>query len=118
VSAHGDDPAVHFIRDGRFVCIAEPTAKCRNYPACECEEWSAELHGTPPAEGHEDQPQNECWIGPWMSATDLVDNYAPVDGEAIDDDQFPDGPICVMWEDDYILWEYADNTTPLTEAAS
>lgn len=112
--AKGDDPTVHFIRDGRFVCVAEPTAPCRNYPGCECEAWSAELHGDPPAEGHEDRPQDECWIQPWMEATDLRDTYS-ADELLIDDDEFPDGPVAVEWQFDYLTWEYADDTEPQTD---
>lgn len=109
--AKGNDSAVHFIRDGRFVCTAEPTAKCRNYPSCECEAWSVELHGNPPAEGHEDQPQGECWVNPWLSATDLRDSYEPEE-LWLDDDEFPNGPIDIEWDGDCVLWKYADETRP------
>lgn len=116
MSAKGNDSSVHFIRDGRFVCTAEPTAACRNYPACECEAWSAELHGDPPAEGHGDQPQDECWIAPWMDATDLCDTYSPTQA-LLDDDEFPDGPVSVEWNEDYLTWEYADGTALAQEVS-
>lgn len=110
-TAKGDNPVVHVIRDGRFACLADADASCRNYPACDCEGWDPELHGDPPAPGHEDVPQDECWIAPWMGATDLRDTYG--DAELyIDDDDFPDGPVIFEWHGDYITWEYADDTVP------
>jgi hypothetical protein len=119
VSALGNDSSVHFIRDGRFVCTAVPTARCRNYPDCECEAWGGELHGDSPAEGHADQPQDECWIKSWMEAVDLSESYADGDGDVfLDDSEFPDGPVSVEWEFDYLTWHYADDTNPRKEAAA
>jgi hypothetical protein len=116
MTALGDDPAVHFIRDGRFVCAADSAAKCHNYPTCECEGWTAELHGEVPADGHENQPQDECWIKPWLEATDLNETYDPEDLWLSDVD-FPDGPISTIWNGDYLTWEYADDTKPLPKDA-
>lgn len=110
MSAHGNDPNVHYIRGGRFVCEAPSDAKCHIFPACECEEWSAELHD-PPAEGHEDVQQDHCWIQPWMEATDLCDSYGP-DGLVLSNDEFPDGPVSIQWEYDAVMWSYADDTDP------
>lgn len=119
MSALGDDPQVHFIRDGRFVCVAEATADCHNYPACECDQWDMELHGhlpgSTPEPGHENVPHDECWIVPWVEASSLADSYE--DGDGYSDDQFPDGPVTTSWECDYVLWSYADDTQPM-EAAS
>lgn len=119
---------IHFIRDGRFVCTAEPTAPCRNYPSCECEEWTLEEHGqrqgqrigmkngrplfadfdVPPMPGHESVPQEECWVEPWLTATDLRDTYGAAE-LYIDDDEFPDGPVDIEWHGDCVTWEYADH---------
>lgn len=111
MTTHGNDPAVHFIRDGRFVCTAEPTAKCRNYPGCGCEEWSGPSHGDRPAPGHEDAPQSECWLDPWLTSYPLCDAYA--EGCVLDDSDFPDGPVTVEWDSDFVTWTYADGTDPL-----
>jgi hypothetical protein len=97
----------HFIRDGRFVCTAEPSAPCRNYPGCECEEWSEELHGEVPVEGHADKQQEECWMEPWLHAVPLCDTYA-TEGSVLDDEEFPDGPVLVDWQHDWLVWEYAN----------
>lgn len=119
MSAHGNNSAVHFIRDGRFVCLAEPSATCRNYPGCECEAWGDDLHGDPPADGHGDQPQDECWIKPWLDAVDLSESYADGDGELfIGDNEFPDGPVSVEWHFDFLTWQYADDTDPRKAAAA
>lgn len=104
--------AVHFIRGGRFVCTAEPTARCRNYPSCGCEEWSAELHGSDPAPGHEDRPQDECWIDTWLNSAPLADSH--VEATCADNGEFRDGPIRIEWETDYVLWSYADEGEPST----
>ena len=117
MSAHGNDPSVHFIRDGRFVCVAEPTAKCRNYPGCECESWGESLHGDPPTEGHGDQPQDECWIKPWLDAVDLSESYG-VGFLFLNNSEFPDGPVAVEWFCDHLTWRYADDTDPTSEAVA
>lgn len=116
VEAHGDDPRIHFIRDGRFVCEAAPTARCRNYPGCECEGWDPDLHGPIPAEGHEDVPHDECWIAPWMGATDLRDSFI-TEEVMLDDDEFPDGPVVVIWQYDYLTWEYDGERIPARHSA-
>lgn len=102
----------HHIRDGRFECDAPATAPCHNYPACGCEAWTQELHD-PPAPGHEDVPQAECWVTPWIDATDLSNTYDDGEGETwFFDDEFPDGPVIHEWHGDYLTWRYADATTP------
>lgn len=113
--AKGDDPAVHVIRGSRFVCTASAEAKCRTYPACECEDWDPDLHGDPPAAGHENVPQEHCWIKPWLDATDLTDCYGGDDLTWLTDADvtFPDGPITTEWHGDYLTWEYADDSEPV-----
>ena len=106
MAAKGDDPAVHFIRDGRFVCTAPPTAPCRNYPACSCETWDPDLHGEVVAPGHEDVPQDECWMAPWLTSTDLCDQFEQ--DIMRPDEEFPDGAITVEFEWDECTWAYAD----------
>lgn len=110
MSTHGDDSTVHHIRDGRFVCTAPAGAPCRVYPACACEHWSEELHGDTPEPGHEPISQEECWATPWLDAVELWMNYQPADG--LMGYTFPDGPVTISWEDDYLGWAYADDTQP------
>lgn len=107
--------ADHRIEDGRFVCTASPAASCRNYPGCECETWTVDLHGDPPAPGHEPTQQAECWIWQWLTSTDLTDSYLDDDcNEAPLTATFPDGPVEWSWEQDYMTWHYADETAPTT----
>lgn len=125
MSAEKDVTHHHFIRGGRFVCTAPDDAPCRVYPDCECEAWTLELHGQkfgqlighkngrplyadrdiPPAEGHQPVPQPECWLKPWIEATDLCDTFEDADALR-SDDEFPDGPIVHQWNGDYVTWAY------------
>lgn len=116
--------AVHVIRDGAFVCLAAPTDSCRNYPACGCETWDADLHprepGKPAAAGHEDVPQADCWIAPWINASELADSYfGPINHEDVYNDAhgmtFPDGPVDCVWEGEFMQWHYTDDTLPVWE---
>lgn len=105
--------AVHQIKDGRFMCTAEADASCRHYPACMCEEFTPELHGTPSAAGHESVQQDVCWLTHWFTAVDLDDMYVGPDGEDAHGMTFPDGPIEHEWDGDSIWWRYADGTEPV-----
>jgi hypothetical protein len=118
MSAYGDNPDVHWIEDGLFVCVASPEAKCRTYPTCECEYWCC---CDSPDENHDDgehccmtttKPGQECWIGTWIDAVGCEDSCAdenlttgiwdsPDGGIA-----WPDGQVTCEW-DDGIMWEYA-----------
>jgi hypothetical protein len=102
---------LHFIRNGQFVCDAPADAACRNYPDCECEYWN-EAHD----QQHPPVPQAECWMVPWIAATELGDSYADSDQEYAgrDGTWFPDGPATADWDSDaeYVLWKYADDTKP------
>jgi hypothetical protein len=106
---HGNDPSVHRIRQGQFVCTADETALCHNYPACECEIWDSETHFENAELGHESKQHDECWFVPWMRAVDLCDSYAPQN--VWDEDEFPDGPVSFDFDFDSLQWEYADNHT-------
>jgi len=109
---HGNDPTVHFIENGRFVCKAEPTAPCRNYPDCACETWDMAMHfghgrDSTPAPGHEPVPQNECWMDAWINGPGLEDSHCDADGLFSEpEDGWPDGAIDATWEGDYLIWEY------------
>jgi hypothetical protein len=107
---HGDDPTVHRIRQGRFVCTADKAAPCHNYPACECEIWDSETHFDNAEPGHEVRGHDECWFVPWMQALGLSDSYA-LQQTFCDDDDFPDGPVTFDFDFDCLLWEYADTHT-------
>lgn len=122
-TALGDDPTVHRIVDGRFVCTAPATADCRNYPACECYGWDVDVHGhdgSTPQPGHENVPHDECWAIAWMHATDLADCHVGDGLGVVDltDDEFPDGPVRIIWDGDYLTWDYADDTRALAGASS
>jgi hypothetical protein len=78
------------------------------------------------APGHEDTPQEHCWIDPWFNETtttwsdftDLYDGDLDIDnpdvyGERAD--WLVSGPVSVTFEGDYMTWEYAAVTA---EAAS
>ena len=124
-------PAIHRIENGKFVCSAEPTAKCHTYPDCGCEQWSRELHGQkfgefigrsssghllfadkdiPPAPGHENIQQDAGWIKPWLQATDPRERYGATEQTVRSNDEFPDGEIDYEWHGDYLTWFYADQS--------
>lgn len=128
MSARNDDPTLHRIeverdQDGevesvRFVCDGDDAAPCHHWPDCGCETWS-EAHGDrakgiPPALGHEDVPQRECWMSPWFNDTtdspldfaELYDGWE--DYEAAGDLAWlVSGPVSCTFEGDYMTWEYA-----------
>ena len=76
---------------GRFVCDGDQTSDCHQYPSCECELWPC---------GHDNEPHEECWVEPWINASDLSDTS--VDGDP------PTRNGLVKWsgEGDYVTWEY------------
>lgn len=106
----------------RFVCDGDDTAPCHTWPDCGCEQWSAELHGEPPAPGHEAKPQASCWIDPWFNdaigsePADWVDAYTDGADRARLEEPDPDGgtrevvhagPIETTWCGEWMTWEYA-----------
>lgn len=111
--AYGDDPSVHRIRQGRFVCTADNAAPCHNYPTCDCEIWDDETHFEHAEQGHESNTHSECWFVPWMEAVDLYDSYTP-ESIVYDDRDFPDGPVTFDFDFDCLGWKYADTHTQPT----
>lgn len=100
---------LHQIKDGKFVCLGDQDAPCRNYPGCSCD-YFGEDHDKQP--GHEKIPQPQCWIDTWFEATSVHELYFGDEGEAMDWWIFPDGPV--DWEfDDGITWSYEDDTKPV-----
>lgn len=119
MSAHGDDPKVHAIKDQQFVCTAGPDAKCRTVPTCrDCEEWcGCSVTGEQHDAGEHccrstTQPGQPCWIEPWINASDLEDAFggdalAAMVEDADGDLTWPDGPVTVEWQVDFCSWTYA-----------
>lgn len=134
MSAYGDDPTVHAIRHGRFVCTADPDAPCRTSPTCEnCEHWcgcdgseqdAADNHDL--ADGEHccmltKKPGQSCWIEPLVNGDGIEESWVgnviwPVPDDLIDPrprdedgcpGDFPDGPVTVDWDHDYCTWAYA-----------
>lgn len=99
--------SVHRIESGRFVCTAKLNDPCRNYPGCECEVWDPDLHGDPPAAGHESAPQPECWLAPWLDF-ELGDTYEQDDHGDAHGMTFPDGEVDHEFHGDYVTWFYVD----------
>lgn len=118
-TAYGNDPAVHRIEGGRFVCLAAEDAKCRSNPTCECENWCC-CDGSPQdsADNHDEgehccmttaEAGRPCWIEPWVDAVGVEDTYddnAMRFYDADDEPVYPDGPVACDWEDG-IRWRYA-----------
>jgi len=59
-----------------FVCRADPTARCRNYPDCGCETWDEATetcdggHADEWTHTHPSVPQPECWLESWFANED------------------------------------------------
>jgi hypothetical protein len=83
-----------------FTCHGDDTAKCHNYPACDCETWSDEHE-------HPAVPQVQCWMQDWFDS--LAVSY---DGDQNISGFGPDvsgsGFVDTEFEDDYILWSWAE----------
>ncbi|WP_417556134.1 hypothetical protein [Microbacterium sp.] len=91
----------HRIEGGKFVCPGDQNSWCHRYPGCdgEHEYWPC---------GCEYVGHAECWIKPWIDATDLADNYAGVEHELLlRDEDFPDGDVDWTWEGEYVTFDYA-----------
>lgn len=111
MTAHGDNPELHRIVDGRFVCTAPLEAPCRTYPDCSCESFGAEHTEDYP--DHVDVPGQACWIGEWIDTIGVGDSYVDQEHVWLDGDWFPDGPVTADWVDgECIEWQYADSTRP------
>ncbi|HWU30209.1 MAG TPA: hypothetical protein VN041_14090 [Microbacterium sp.] len=91
----------HRIEGGKFICPGDESAWCHQYPEDDCdhEYWPC---------GHEFTSHAECWIRPWIDATDLADSYAGVEHELLlRDEDFPDGDVDWTWEGEYVTFDYA-----------
>lgn len=91
----------HRIEGGKFICPGDENAWCHQYPEDDCdhEYWPC---------GHEFTSHAECWIKPWIDATDLADSYAGVEHELLlRDEDFPDGDVDWTWEGEYVTFDYA-----------
>jgi len=106
VAASGDDGPAYVT----FVCLADPTARCRNYPDCGCEVWDTdgEDDGTngPWKHTHPSVPQPKCWLQEWF-ANDGTD----YEGEDTLDGQPTrphHGPIEAYFEGDYVSWNFIE----------
>lgn len=92
----------HRIEGGKFVCPGDENSWCHRYPDCDGEHefWPCGCDYI----GHAD-----CWIEPWISASDLSDSHDEADGiDALRDEDFPDGDVSWSWEDEYVLFSYCD----------
>lgn len=98
-------PAVqHRIEGGKFVCPGDENALCHRYPGDECdhEYWPC---------GHEYVGHDECWIVPWITASDLCDSYAGTEHQLLlRDEDFPDGDVTWTWEGDWVSFDYGTDS--------
>jgi len=87
-----------------FTCRGDDTAKCHNYPGCDCETWSD-------SHRHSTVLHAVCWMQDWFDAgaasydgDDNIDcndhgSCPPVSGS---------GLVTTAFEDEYILWSWVD----------
>lgn len=89
----------HRIENGRFVCPGDEESRCHQYPDCDDHEsWPC---------GCDYVPHAECWIKPWIDATDLCDSYAGTEHELLlSNDDFPDGDVSWSWTDEWVTFDY------------
>lgn len=133
MSARDDNPRLHRIvverdADGavesvRFVCDGDDAAPCHHWPACGCEIWGGD-HGQleipgvqeaiPPAPGHEDVQQRECWMSPWFndavgSPLEFAELYEGDEDYEADAglEWLVSGHVQTTFQGDYMTWEYA-----------
>lgn len=87
-----------------FTCRGDDTAKCHNYPGCDCETWSDDHQH--PAVLHA-----ACWMQDWFDA-DGVSYDGEDDVDCGDHGSCPpvshSGLVETAFEDEYILWSWAD----------
>jgi len=89
-----------------FTCRGDDTAKCHNYPDCDCGTWSDDHQ-------HPAVPRDRCWMQDWFDnlAVSYDDEY-----DHNDDGYGPtvsgSGLVQTTFEQDYILWSW------LTEVSS
>lgn len=124
MSAHGNNPEFHSIKDGLFDCTAPEDAPCRTSPTCECDEWCCcDGSAVDRADNHDadehccmttTKPGQGCWMEPWVDAGDIEDSFAgdlaPLLADQVGADEFvwPDGPVTVDWEGDGCTWDYVE----------
>lgn len=111
--------ATHRIRGGVAMCDGDSTSKCHWRPDCgSCETFPC---------GHEYVDHGECWIVPWINASDLEDSAMSSALERYDPDHpldaspWPDGLIEWEWDGDYVTWTYVtheilDDMLPIADA--
>lgn len=97
ITGNPDDAATWQIK---FTCHGDSTAKCHQYPDCDCETWGSE-HDHPFA------PHEKCWMQDWFDNDGIdpsTDNLADCDYRA---GMF--GPITTSsYVPDYIEWHFAE----------
>lgn len=125
MSAYGDDPRHHAIKDDEFVCTAPADAPCRTSPTCECENWCAcdgspdDARDTHGEGGHccmtTTKAGQGCWLGPWVDAAGLGESYANQDDwpnvRIWAETNWPEGPVTCDWADG-VFWRYAPAEDP------
>jgi hypothetical protein len=84
-----------------FTCQGDDTAKCHNYPDCDCETWD---------DNHEHPAvlRDRCWMQDWFD--NLAVSY---DSEDVNDDGYGptasgSGFVQTEFEEDYILWSWVE----------
>ena len=90
-----------------FTCRGDDTAKCHNYPDCDCETWSDDHQ-------HPAVPRDRCWMQDWFD-----NNAASYDGDdnidCNDHGSCPpvsgSGPVETAFEDEYILWSWVEQAS-------
>lgn len=89
-----------YIPGPRFACSGTIGDRCRLHCPEGCESYTYEGHE------HELADAGECMFLPWMTMLDrfdLEETYAGVRHEAAS------GPIVFKYEDEYVVWWYADD---------
>jgi len=101
--------ARHMLKGQEFTCEGDRTGACRIYPICDCETWNAE-HAKLDGE-HAPGAQDECWVVPWVNAVEPSDSFRDYQTALLGD--VLDGEVILEWDDDGVLWRYAEQQEPV-----
>lgn len=96
-----------------FRCHGDRTARCHNFPDCECETWELQEHR------HPEVPHEHCWMRDWFTSGAVT----PQGGEYHDlaDAGYVvgmEGEIETEFEDEYIVWWFKDEQAAAAAVSS
>ena len=85
----------------KFECRAEPAAKCRTYPNCDCDGWPCD---------HPEEPQDECWMQGWFDSDGhffIGENSESSEENGLPRETNHEGFIDGFYDGDFLTWEWA-----------